>query len=274
MKKWLENTVEAFIKSDIKDIRNYTFKFARKITKAILNEDKNQIEQLIDDSAEIRDNIEFNEEVNRNKEFYYGYWYAYENIANRIFENNDTIENIDGIIESNEKLRILVKFLGKEKAARQKDIAEHLGLKSNELANFMETDYVKKADILSKNRIGRNVIYSLNSKGRQYFKDKTSDIKNNYSKEDIYNIIEYIKKGNEKSELFIESAPGLDESVIRMIHDLSINEEILEASKYKNKLYYKNENIIRRKKINGEKKSRYIGIEKNKKPKRTSDISA
>ena len=69
-------------------------KFAQKITKAILDDNKDDIEQLIDNSAEIRDNIELNGEVDRNKEFYYGYWYAYENIANRIVDNNDTNVNI------------------------------------------------------------------------------------------------------------------------------------------------------------------------------------
>ena len=172
MKKWLEGAIQAFIQSDMNNIKNYTLKFAQKITKAILDDNKDDIEQLIDNSAEIRDNIELNGEVDRNKEFYYGYWYAYENIANRIVDNNDTNVNIHKIIKSNEKLRRLVKFLGKEKAAKQKEIANHLSLKSNELASFMETDHVKESNIISKDKIGRNAIYSLNAKGRKYSKDQ------------------------------------------------------------------------------------------------------
>lgn len=182
MEKWLEDTIQAFIQPDINNIKNCTLKFAQKITKAILDDDKNDIEQLIENSAEIRDNIELNEEVDRNKEFYYGYLYAYENIANQILDNDHTNENIHKIIESNEKLRSLVKFLGKEKAAKEKDIAKYLSLKANELDNFMQTDYVKKSDILSKNKIGKNVIYSLNAKGRKYFKDQNSE-PNNDNKE-------------------------------------------------------------------------------------------
>lgn len=182
MEKWLEDTIQAFIQPDINNIKNCTLKFAQKITKAILDDDKDDIEQLIENSAEIRDNIELNEEVDRNKEFYYGYLYAYENIANQILDNDHTNENIHKIIESNKKLRSLVKFLGKEKAAKEKDIAKHLSLKPNELDNFMQTDYEKKSDILSKNKIGKNVIYSLNAKGRKYFKDQNSE-PNNDNKE-------------------------------------------------------------------------------------------
>lgn len=177
MKKTSNGSIQAFVESDIDDVKNYTFKFAKEITKAILDDNEEEIEKLIGDSVEIRDNVEIKEKIERNKEFYYGYWYAYENIANRIFEHKYTNQNIQKIIESNENLRSLVKFLYKEKAAKQKDIAKFLEMKPNELANFMNTDYVQKADILSKNKIGRNVIYSLNAKGRRYFEDHTSEVK-------------------------------------------------------------------------------------------------
>lgn len=244
MKEWIKDVIQVFIKSDISTIKDYTLKFAKQLTRAILDNDNEELEQLIDASCEIRDNIEMDGEIDRNKEFYYGYWYAYENIANRIVDHNEANENIHQIIDSNEKLRTLVKFLGREKAARQKDIAEYLDMKSNELANFMQTDYMKKVDILSKDKVGRNVIYSLNAKGRKYFKNQTSETLNAYSKVDILKILDYLKENKSKRvELLVKESPGLDEVVIKEIYNLIIGEEVSVSSKQKKKMYFKNGDI-------------------------------
>ncbi|HHT98042.1 MAG TPA: hypothetical protein GXZ90_09150 [Clostridiales bacterium] len=172
MKRWFEDALQAFINSDMGSIKDYTLKFAQEITRALLNEEKYETEQLIDSSIEVRSKLQSKERIKKTKEFYYGYWYAYENIANRMIDYKDINDDIHTIIELNENLRILINFLGIEKAAKQKDIAECLGHNPNELANFMETDYVKRADVLTKNKVGRSVIYSLNAKGRKYFKDQ------------------------------------------------------------------------------------------------------
>lgn len=235
MKEWINKIANSFIISDISTIKDYTLKFARKITKAILDNNNEELEELIDVSCEIRDNIEIEKKIDRNKEFYYGYWYAYENVANRIVEYKEVNENIDHLIDGNEKLRALVKFLGENKAAWQKDIAEHLDMKSNELANFMKTDYVKKVDILSRDEIGRNVIYSLNAKGRKYFKDQISETKNNYSKKDILKMLDYLGENSNKNiDLIVKEGPGLDEVIIKRIYSLIMNKEI---AKYQNDAY-------------------------------------
>lgn len=243
MSKWIKYLVKSFADSNIESIQELILEYYQRFIRSMLNSDYNEINKLVDISCEVRDNIEDDTSIERNKEFYFGYLYACEDIGRKIYRQSELNQNVNLLVETNEKLRKLVKFLGVEKAARQKDIAEHLEIKANELANFMDTEYVKKADILSKDTIGRNVIYSLNHKGRKYFEEKLSEKQKSYGRADILKMIDYFIENRGKSfEILSKESPLLDEAIFSRMYSLIISEEIVTNSKLKNKIYINDEN--------------------------------
>lgn len=252
MKELMESIIKSFEKNEILKIKEHSLKFAQDITRTILKDNNDKLKQLIDQSCEIRDEIEFEEEIERTREFYFGYWYAYENISRRIFNYNTLNENIDLVLATNDRLRKMVKFLGEKKAARQKDISEYLGIDTNVLANFMNTETFRKLDIISKSRIGRNMIYSLNAKGRRYYRENVSEDRKNYSKSDVLKILKYVYQNSNKgiNEL-LKSNPILDDEMINEIHNINLTNIISDNTK-KNETVYLVEYIKRRKELNKE----------------------
>lgn len=226
MKNWIKEVTRAFKDLEIFSIKKYTLRFAQQLTKSILNNDNKELKMLVEASCEIRDEIEFEKEIMRNKEFYFGYWYAYENIGRRILDFSETNNNINHIVATSNKLRNLIKFLGSKTAARQKDIAEHLNMMPDELANFMCNDFVKKADILSENKIGRNMIYSLNSKGKRYYDDYLSEKQKNYIYNDELKTHENLNINKEKISDSIEEDSNSNKDLKTQFFDKMITNNI------------------------------------------------
>ncbi len=172
MKEKTKKIVNAFLKSDIFKIKEYTLKFAQNVTRNVLNDDCEQLKDLIKISCEIRDKIEVDEEIERNREFYFGYWYAYENIGRRILENYIVNECIDNIIKQNEDIQKLIKVLIANKAITKQEIVKHLGMNVNDFNDLICSNKVKALNLICEDRIGKNIIYSLNRKGRKIFNIK------------------------------------------------------------------------------------------------------
>lgn len=169
MSKIINNTIKSFSESDISKIREYTLKFAQNLIKNVLNNDYEQLKDLIKTSCEIRDEIETDKNIERNKEFYFGYWYAHENIGRRILEHYIVNEGINSIVIQNKDVQKLIKILIKNKAISKQDIIKHLRISLDKLDNLIYSDEIKELDLICETKIGNNIIYSLNRKGRKYY---------------------------------------------------------------------------------------------------------
>ncbi len=243
METWSKNAAAAFLESEMTKIKENVLTFAAKITKAILNNSTEELEGYINASIDVRDEVEFHGPIARNREFYFGYWYAHENISRRLVEYSDTNKSIDYSVKNNDKLRKLIRYLNKAGAARQKDVAEHLQMKPNEFANFMNTDIVKQSDLINKDKIGRNVIYSLNAKAQKYIEAQLSVEEKNYSKADIMLMLEYIKDNRSMEwASFEEDSPLLDQDIIKSFFSLFINEGLMYSSNVKKDVYLNKKN--------------------------------
>ncbi len=243
MEIWAKKAAAAFLESEVTRIKENVMAFAAKITKAILSNRTEELEDYINASIDVRDEVEFHGPIARNREFYFGYWYAHENLSRRLVEYNDTNKSIDYGIKNNDKLRKLIRYLDKAGAARQKDVAEHLQMKPNEFANFMNTDIVKQSDLINKDKIGRNVIYSLNAKARKYIEAQLSVEEKNYSKADIIQMLEYIRDNRSIEWVgFEEESPLLDHDIIKSFFSLFINEGLLCSANVKKGVYLNKRN--------------------------------
>ena len=161
----------AFINFDIEIIKESILQYAKEITKAILDEDCDKVEQLIEASNEIRDIVEINKEVPRTKEFYYGYLFAYENIASRIIDYEKDLKEIKDILNTSKEIENIFILLGEEKAiSGKKHFAKNLNIGIEKLDNILNSDLFKKINILTIDNIGENTIYSLNARGRYLYK--------------------------------------------------------------------------------------------------------
>ena len=169
MNEAIDSIVKSFSESDISEIAKYTLRFARNVTKNILDNNYKLLKDLVEISCEIRDEIETDKNIERNKEFYFGYWYAHENIGRRILEHYIVNEGINSIVIQNKDVQKLIKILIKNKAISKQDIIKHLRISLDKLDNLIYSDEIKELDLICETKIGNNIIYSLNRKGRKYY---------------------------------------------------------------------------------------------------------
>ena len=130
------------------------------------------IEMLMDNSCFMRSDIEFAEPIKRTKEYYLGWCSAHENMGRRMLEHFNDRDNIEQAINKDNKLLKVIKYLKTKRAAREKEILEYMNMTAEEWYDFIEQDSVKKIDILSADKIGKNVVWSLNTHGRHYFNNR------------------------------------------------------------------------------------------------------
>ena len=169
MNEAIDSIVKSFSESDISEIAKYTLRFARNVTKNILDNNYKLLKDLVEISCEIRDEVEVDGNIERNKEFYFGYWYAYENIGRRILEYHIVNEGIGRVMNESEGIQKLTKMLAKNKVATKQDIRNYFQISSDKFDNFIHSNEIKELDLICEDRIGNNVIYSLNRKGRKYY---------------------------------------------------------------------------------------------------------
>jgi len=240
MKELFEQASQFFQNNELTKIREFSLWFAKSVTKNILRDDKKQLEELCDESCSMRDDIEFEQEVERNKEFYFGYCYAYENIARKIFREKAIDSRVEEAVFSEDRLRQIIRFLGKNNYARQNQIAEHLGITSNNLCNFFNRPSIKILGIFSTSKIGRNVVYSLNRAGKEYYERNMDESEKLYSKKQL---IELYKVAIEDSsfataENIREQSSFLDESIAEELHDMRFSLRFNMVLGLKNKQKY------------------------------------
>jgi len=159
--------IKAFLEDKRDIISEYSRKFAKKMVNAILSENENEMKTLIKKSSELRDDLEFQMNIKRDSNFYFGYLFAYENIARNIIDNKVIYDVLKKSLKDDERLKKIMKFMDEEEIVTQKEIAICLEIKSNTLANYLNKDQIKKLDLFSKIKSGRNVFYSLNRKGKE-----------------------------------------------------------------------------------------------------------
>lgn len=252
MENLFKEATSFFSKNDICKIKELTFNFAKKVTRLILKNDMKALETMTTISADIREEIEFDESIKRDKSFYYGFWLAYEKIGKSYLEDSKTISDLEMVVSNEEKLRDIMKYLGKKNYAKQGEIAEHLKISQNALWNFLNKPSVKELNIFSVTKIGKYVMYSLNKKGMDFYNKNISNDLKLYSKNEIMelfdialqcaksNSLEGIKK---KSKLLDEE---MTEGIYRKIyndHQLGNNESY---SKDKSNIKFKKNKINRK----------------------------
>lgn len=143
-------------------MRNFTFEISKEITKSILTNDIKSLNDNIDKSSEKRDSIDLEQNVDRTMEFYYGYLYAYESIASKIVSFHEANQQVQNLLSSNVKYKQLFNMII-DNPNYEIDIARNLKIDIDELRTL--ANELSKTKILSINKVGKNVIYSLSNKG-------------------------------------------------------------------------------------------------------------
>lgn len=219
-----KNFIKAFLNSEINAIREMTSKFAHLVTTAIMREEISNVKKLCDNSVLMREEIEFTKPIKRTEEFYLGYWYAYENIARRLSEKQTSDNRIEIALSGNAKLRKIVSYLATNPYANHKEIADFLDVSPSQLTTFFKKDnYFENLKILSVDKVGRNLVYTLTEKGKHYFLQQIAQTYKRYSKAQIIDILSLIQTKNLSLSDINNKLGILDEELVELIYAQQIN---------------------------------------------------
>ena len=187
-----EKLKESFISDDILSIGKASKYFARMVTKGLMDKNYDYIQKICLEISKLRDCIELDLDLKRDKNYYFGYIYAYENIARRLIEEFIKENDINIIVSQYPKVRKAIMFLGKNQFATQGQIANALKISASYLWNILNKDIIVEANIFVVKKIGRSKIYSLTERGRQYYHNSCDEEFKMYSKKDFKKIINFI----------------------------------------------------------------------------------
>lgn len=237
--------VSDFLNSNLEGIRRYAGWFAKSITLGIIKEDKQELEDLCASAQELRADINYADPINKNKEYFLGYCAAYENIAGKFIDYASDQDSIKLVIETLPNLRMskIINYLGNKGLAQQNEIAAHLNIKPSHLSNILNNPSVKQINILNVRKVGKHAIYSLNKKGKDYYKSQLSDEKIQYTKKQVLELISSIMNNYEYNNIeeIIDKASIVDEDFIKSIYNevykLNIKKEIIKTDMYFNMNY-------------------------------------
>lgn len=221
MQEFFKSAVEAFVTNNLENIKKFAGWFAKATTMNIIKDNKEELSVLCKDYAYMSSDIEFEQPLKTNKDFYMGYISAYNNIARKVLDNSNELERIDLVVQELPKLRLkgIINYLGEKGFAQQGELAEYLGITASHLWNILNNSSIKQLDILNVHKIGKHVIYGLNKSGKLYYYDKISENKKQYSKKDIMNIL-HIVTNSDKLDIsnFIKESMVLDEALIKEVY--------------------------------------------------------
>ncbi len=217
MNQMFKKAIQAFTKGDLNNIKNFAGWFAKKITQNIMDENRDDLTELVRESSYLRSDIEFSEPIKMTKEFYLGYCYAYENIARRLLEESDTMEEVDMALIANPRIKDIIYYLGNKGSAYQNEIAEFLGISASNLCNVLNTSHVKALNIFNVRKIGKHVVYRLNNRGKQYYLDNCNEMRKIYSKNQILELLSLLAAKNSLREIK-EKVKIFDEELVKEMY--------------------------------------------------------
>lgn len=236
MSEVLNKFKQAYIDNDLIKIVESSKKFAWFVTKHLVNNEIDELKELCLQSAIMRDDIEFEADIKKNKEYYYGYWFAYENLARRLIECTSYSNKIELIVNQYPKVREIIRFLYINNFAQQNEIASHIGVTPSHLWNILNKAEIKELNIFDINKVGRNVVYSLNSIGKSFYNKQINNNEKIFTKEQVMKIIQYMIDNMEELSIdsVSESLDVLDMDMISKIKDKFILYSKLQNKKYIN----------------------------------------
>lgn len=215
-----EKLKESFESNDISQIAKASKYFARIITQNLMEGNHGDTEGLCLESSRLRDILELNLDLERDKNYYFGYIYAYENIARKLSEEEIKSSNIDFIVSEYPKVREVIMYLGKNQFATQGEIAKSLNISPSYLWNILNKDAVLEANIFIAKKVGRSSIYSLSERGNYYYSKACDEKTKMYNKEDIKKIISFISSNRPLIGMdeMLENIPLIDEELLELIY--------------------------------------------------------
>ena len=166
-----EEMIRVFKENDIDKIKQMVLQFAENITKEILLDNNENINKLLKDSCMIRDNIELDKDIERNKDFFFGYLYAIENIGTRIQDNKEIIKNIDSFINSNDNIPTIINYITKNQACIEETLLKDLNIDKDEFKSILLSESEHNIDMFTMNIIAKKRIVSLSSFTRKYIQN-------------------------------------------------------------------------------------------------------
>lgn len=191
MKARFSETVNHFLEENISLLGKFSKWFAKHITLSIMNKDYNQLEILCKDANDMRDEVEFESRIEKTKEFFYGYNFAYENVARKLLQEFKKNEEIDRIIINNSRLKEIIWYLGENEYAKQSEIAKYLKISASSLWNYLNKQEIKSLNLFTVDRIGKSAIYSLSLRSEEYYRlNSKQDDKKEGLYEEFYNGLE------------------------------------------------------------------------------------
>lgn len=211
--------LKGFLNSDLGAIRECARNFAKIITTKIMKEEYSELKVLCKESVRMRDEIEFDKAVERTAEFYYGFWYAYENIARRLTQKDESDNQLDIVVAKNVKLRQMIKFLIDNPFAQHQEIAESLGISPSQLSTLIKkNNYFHELGIFNVQKIGRSLVYSLTNKGMSYYLKQVDGDRKLYSREQVMHIVNLIERNDNSYEGMNKGLGSLDDQLIEFIY--------------------------------------------------------
>lgn len=170
-----KEAVESYANGNLEEIKDFSKWFAKTVTLNIMERDFTKLQELCKDAVLFRDEVEFAGRINKDKEYYFGYLFAYENIARKLSEDFQGDKKIAILLSTYEYLRKIVIYLGQNTFAQHGEIASYLGISPSHLSNIFKKHRIEEAKIITSEKVGRNVIYSLTPRGKQYYDTHLED---------------------------------------------------------------------------------------------------
>lgn len=176
----------------LKEISKYSKQFARIITTNIIDKNFDLLKQLSIELAELRVHLEIENKLERDKNYYLGYIYAYENMARKLIKEENMVLNIEKVLSENPRVITIIKYLNNKKFSSHKELADELKISESSLSNFFKNDTIIKSDIIGFNKIGKSKYYYLTNKGEVFYSKACEENSKTYTEKDIIKLIDAI----------------------------------------------------------------------------------
>jgi hypothetical protein len=163
----LENGIAAFEENSASKMKEFTLTFSQYMKNGLLSKDYVKIKEACRKTSQLRDEIE-SIGIRKNKEFYYGFICAQEDMARTLISNVEELNMIQITLEANPKLKKIVLYINEIGFATLTQLVDYLGDTTNNLWNYLNRKDIVNSNLLRKDKIGRNAVYTLTREAKQY----------------------------------------------------------------------------------------------------------